>query len=71
MSQIVDNLYIVQNGNGTVDTMQCRDLRMVKWLANATQSPRGGVQELTQVSVLERIDLDSHELRFTFVQSNN
>lgn len=68
---LVDNLYVVKNGNGTIDTMQCRDLRMVKWIANATSSPRGGVKEVVQISVLENLDLDSTELSFDYKHSMN
>jgi len=70
-STLIDNLYVVQNGNGTVDTMMCRDIRMGAALAGAVGGTRGGVRDVAQISVLEDLDLDSQELRFNYRTSMN
>ena len=67
----LENLYLIRNGNGTVDTMVCNDLRMVEWAATAAGCTRGGIQELTQVPAYTKIDLDSTELKFAYRTSQN
>lgn len=66
---MTDNLYIIRNVDCTVDTMVCSDSAMVDEIA--TVGGYYGTMELTQISVAEKIDLDSTELRFNFRQSVN
>lgn len=71
VSTLVENLYVVQNGNGTVDTMICRDIRMGAALAGAIGGTRGGVRDVAQISILEGLELESIELRFDYKTSMN
>jgi hypothetical protein len=70
MTVIVDNLYVVQNGDGTVDTIS-GPVESAVDLIEAAGFIHGGTTELVQVSSIEDLDLCSHELRFDFVQSMN
>lgn len=71
MTVAIKNLYVVRNGNGTVDTMVCGDPRMVEWAKLASGCTRGGVQDVVQIPSIAKIDLDSTELAFKYRTSQN
>lgn len=70
MKTLVDNLYLVRNRNGSVDTVACGPL-MAGIISRATGSTKGGVESITQISKLVPWDLRSEELSFNYVQSEN
>jgi hypothetical protein len=70
MTTLVDNLYLVRNRNGTVDTMTCGP-QMAGMISRATSSTKGGTDEITQISSLTPWDLQAEELRFDYAASVN
>lgn len=71
MTTKVDNLYLVQNRNGTLDTMICGP-SMAGMISRATSSGRGGVASVSHISTLVPWDLRSEELYFSgYSQSEN
>jgi hypothetical protein len=70
MTTLVDNLYLVRNRNGTVDTVTCGP-QMAGMISGATSSLKGGTDEITQISSLTPWDLQAEHLNFTYKQSPN
>ena len=66
----VDNLYVIKNENGTVDSL-AGPSDSVEAIIEAVGFIYGGTAEIVQVSALEDLDLCSAELRFDFAQSMN
>lgn len=74
MIAAVENLYVVQNGNGSVDTIRSSDPRMVDWILSGCgydDRPRGGIMEVNRVSVLADLELDSTMLKLDYGMSQN
>jgi len=70
-SILVDSLYVLQNRNGTVDTILCPNTEATKWFAETTGAFQGGNKNVIQISVLSGLDLVASELKFDYHQSMN
>ncbi len=68
---LVDSLYVLQNRNGTVDTISCPSSEAAKWYAETTGAFQGGNKNVVQVSTLSGLDLVASELKFDYHQSLN
>lgn len=70
MTITVDNLYVIKNGDGTIDTIAGPGESVLS-LVEAASFLHGGTSEIVQVSAIEDLNLCSFELKFDFVQSMN